>query len=190
MTVGREATGDRTSRDSVASVGRKVVLGRIVGAFGIGGWLKIESYTDPPGNILNYSMWQVGQQDAWRTVKQIGGRVTAKGVQAALENISDRTAAERLRGELIAVDRDELPAPKAGEYYWDDLLGLDAYSPSGERLGRIDAIRAMPAHPLLAIVGQRDGKRVEHLVPLVKQRLLTVDLDARRATVDWESDWL
>ena len=190
MTVGQhEAASDRALGDSAAA-GRKVVLGRIVGAFGIGGWLKIESYTDPPGNILKYAMWQLGQQSAWRAVKQIGGRVTAKGVQAELENISDRTAAERLRGELIAVDRDELPAPKAGEYYWDDLVGLDAYSPSGECLGRIDAIRAMPAHPLLAIVGQRHGKRVEHLVPLVKQRLLAVDLGARRATVDWESDWL
>lgn len=186
MTVGQQ---DNSASVHANQAGRKVVLGKIVGAFGVGGWLKIESYTDPPGNILKYPVWLVGHEGAWRSVKQIGGRVTAKGVQARVEDVRERTAAERMRSELIAVERSELPALQAGEYYWDDLLGLDAFSPSGERLGRIDDIRASPAHALLLIVGERGGKRVEHLVPLVKQRLLAVDLHARRATVDWENDW-
>lgn len=187
MTVGQP---DNSASDNASqAAGRKVVLGKIVGAFGVGGWLKVESYTDPPGNILKYPVWQVGQEGAWRALKQIGGRVTAKGVQARLADVPDRTAAERMRSALIAIERSELPALRAGEYYWDDLLGLDVFSPSGERLGRIEDIRAAPAHALLSIVGERGGKRIEHLVPLVKERLLTVDLNAHRATVDWESDW-
>jgi 16S rRNA processing protein RimM len=83
----------------------------------------------------------------------------------------------------------ELPKPAAGQYYWDDLIGLEAVSPEGELLGRIEDIRATAAHALLMIVGLRDGKRVEHLVPLVSERLLNVDLSAQRATVDWDSSW-
>jgi 16S rRNA processing protein RimM len=90
---------------------------------------------------------------------------------------------------LIAVARSELPPPQAGQYYWDDLLGLDAFSPEGELLGRIEDIRATAAHALLLIAGLRDGKRVEHLVPLVSERLLSVDLSAKRAIVDWDRTW-
>jgi ribosomal 30S subunit maturation factor RimM len=66
---------------------------------------------------------------------------------------------------------------------------LDAYSPEGELLGRIEDIRATAAHALLSIAGLHDGKRVEHLVPLVSERLLSVDLSGKRATVDWDRSW-
>jgi 16S rRNA processing protein RimM len=168
---------------------RKVVLGKIVGAFGVQGWVKVESYTDPIDNILDYPVWQLSDGEGWKPVKLLTGRVTSKGVQAQLESIADRTIAERSRGVLIAVSRSELPQPGAGEYYWDDLIGLDAYSPEGELLGRIEDIRATAAHALLSIAGLHDGKRVEHLVPLVSERLLSVDLSAKRATVDWDRSW-
>jgi 16S rRNA processing protein RimM len=170
-------------------VDRKVVLGKIVGAFGVQGWVKIESYTDPIDNILDYPVWQLSNGEGWKPSKLLTGRVTAKGVQAQLESIADRTIAERSRGVLIAVARSELPPPEAGQYYWDDLLGLEAYSPEGELLGRIEDIRATAAHALLLIAGLNGGKRVEHFVPLVSERLLSVDLSAKRATVDWDSSW-
>ena len=177
---------DLKERDSQE---RQVVLGKIVGAFGVAGWVNVQSYTDPPGNLLKYPTWRLRADQLERQVKLVAGRVTSKGVQAQLEGVTDRNQAAQLRGSLISVARGELPAPRAGEYYWDDLLGLDAYAPSGERLGRIVDIRAAPAHALLAIAGERDGRAIEHLVPLVNERLLAVDLAAHRATVDWQSDW-
>jgi 16S rRNA processing protein RimM len=171
------------------NVDRKVVLGKIVGAFGVLGWIKVESYTDPPDNILDYPVWQLSDGAGWKPAKLLDGRMTSKGVQAQLDSIPDRTVAERSRGILIAIARSELPKLKAGQYYWDDLLGLDAYSPAGELLGVITDIRAAPAHALLLIAGEHEGKKVEHWVPLVNERLLNVDLAARRATVDWDSSW-
>jgi 16S rRNA processing protein RimM len=153
------------------------------------GWVKVESYTDPIDNILDYPVWQLSDGEGWMPSKLITGRVTAKGVQAQLERIADRTTAERSRGVLIAVARSELPTPTAGQHYWDDLIGLDAYSPAGELLGVIEDIRATAAHALLLIAGTHDGKRVEHFVPLVSERLLKVDLAGKRATVDWDSSW-
>jgi 16S rRNA processing protein RimM len=180
---------DTTVANTGDDLGRKVVLGKIVGAFGVQGWVKVESYTDPIDNILDYPVWQLSDGEGWKPSKLLTGRVTSKGVQAQLESIADRTVAERSRGILIAVARSELPKPQAGQYYWDDLVGLDAYSPAGELLGRIEDIRATAAHALLLIVGLHDGKRVEHLVPLVSERLQQVDLAAGRATVDWDSSW-
>jgi 16S rRNA processing protein RimM len=178
--------------DSVAD--RKVVLGKIVGAFGVLGWVKVESYTDPIDNILDYPVWLLSDGNGsdgngWKPSKVLNGRVTSKGVQAQLASIADRTVAEQSRGILIAVARSELPKTQAGQYYWDDLIGLEVVSPEGESLGRIEEIRETAAHALLMIVGLRDGKRVEHLVPLVSERLLKVDLSAQRATVDWDSTW-
>jgi 16S rRNA processing protein RimM len=168
---------------------RKVVLGKIVGAFGVQGWVKVESYTDPIDNILDYPVWQLSDGAGWKPSKLMTGRVTSKGVQAQLDSIVDRTVAERSRGVLIAVARSELPKPAAGQHYWDDLIGLEAYTPAGGRLGTIEDIRATAAHALLMIADTHAGKRVEHLVPLVSERLLKVDLAARRATVDWDSSW-
>jgi 16S rRNA processing protein RimM len=89
--------------DSVAD--RKVVLGKIVGAFGVLGWVKVESYTDPIDNILDYPVWQLSDGtgldsngsdgNGWKPSKLLNGRVTAKGVQAQLASIADRTVAER-----------------------------------------------------------------------------------------------
>jgi 16S rRNA processing protein RimM len=188
--VARELTVANFSMAGASDdVDRKVVLGKIVGAFGVQGWVKVESYTDPIDNILDYPVWQLSDGERWKPSKLVTGRVTSKGVQAQLESIGDRTIAERSRGVLIAVARSELPPPRAGQYYWDDLIGLDAFSPEGELLGRIEDIRATAAHALLLIAGLHDGKRVEHLVPLVSERLLSVDLSARRATVDWDRTW-
>jgi 16S rRNA processing protein RimM len=175
--------------ESGKSDDRQVVLGTIVGAFGVAGWVNVQSYTDPPENLLKYAEWRLRAEQRESRLKLVTGRVTAKGVSAQLEGVTNRDQAAQLRGALISVARDSLPVPGRGEYYWDDLLGLDAYAPSGDRLGSIVDIRATPAHALLAIAGEREGRAIEHLVPLVKSRLLAVDLSARRVTIDWHSDW-
>ena len=180
------------SRDLTSPSGdadRIVVLGKITGAFGILGWVKVESYTDPLDGILEYEDWLLGNGREWRAGKAITGRLTNKGLQVQITGVADRTAAERMAGTLIGVPRNALPPPKPGEYYWDDLLGLEAFSPSGVRLGTIRDIRATTAHALLQIVHEQSGKEREHLVPLVRERLLSVDLAARRVVVDWDSAW-
>jgi len=169
-----------------------VVLGRIVGAFGVGGWVKVESFTEPLQNILRYPVWQLTLGGQTHTRKHLEGRVTAKGVQVRIEGIVDRTEAERWRSAEIGVARSELPRLKKGEYYWDDLLGLQAQSPEGAELGKIVEIRATPAHPVLLIRGDaaRAGKPVEHLVPLAPSFLKSVDLERRIVTLEWYPDWL
>jgi len=68
-------------------VNRRVVLGQVGGAFGVQGWVRIQSYTDPPANILGYSRWQLGRAGQWREVEVEDGKVTAKGVLAKLVGV-------------------------------------------------------------------------------------------------------
>jgi 16S rRNA processing protein RimM len=171
---------------------RIVVLGRIGGAFGVAGWVKIQSYTDPPGNLLKYPVWllRTTTQGSWTASRCIQGREVPQGLQAQLEGVTDRDQAAMMRGVEIGVRRSELPALPSGEFYWDDLIGLDVRSLEGEQLGRIEEITATPAHPLLRIVDVRAGRSEELLVPLVRERIKSVDLAKRCVTVDWQRDWL
>lgn len=163
---------------------RFVVLGSIGGAFGVQGWVRINSYTDPVDNILDYPVWQVGRAGKWQPVEIEEGRVTAKGVLAKLAGIDTPEDARLHVGAEIAVARSELPPAEPGEYYWSDLEGLEAVTKGGDALGRVDHFRTTPAGPVVVIRGER-----EHWVPFVKDRIVQVDLAAGRIVLDWAVDW-
>jgi len=110
--------------------------------------------------------------------------VTAKGVLAKLVGVETPEDARLATGSQIAVGREELPAAAPGEYYWSDLEGLAAFGRDGELLGRIEEFRATPAGTVVVIRGER-----QHWVPFVKERIVTVDLDAGRVVLDWAGDW-
>ncbi|HTJ19964.1 MAG TPA: ribosome maturation factor RimM [Steroidobacteraceae bacterium] len=163
---------------------RRVVLGQVGGAFGVQGWVRIQSYTDPPANILKYERWQLGRAGQWREVEVEDGKVTAKGVLAKLVGVETPEDARLATGSEIAVTREELPKPAPGEYYWSDLEGLAAFGQNDQPLGRIEEFRATPAGTVVVIRGER-----QHWVPFVKERIVSVDLDAGRVVLDWDADW-
>ena len=163
---------------------RWVVLGKIGGAFGVHGWVRITSYTDPAENILDYEGWHVRRAGQWQAIEVEDGRVTAKGVLVKLAGIETPEEARLQVGIEIAVPRSELPPTEPGEYYWSDLEGLEALTPDGELLGRVDHFRTTPGGDVVVIRGDR-----EHWIPFVKDRIVKVDLDARRIVLDWGLDW-
>ena len=97
--------------------------------------------------------------------------------------IASREDAVGLRGAELWVRRADLPPTAPGEYYFADLIGLAAVNVEGDPLGRVAEILELPAHPVLVLRGER-----ERLVPLVRERLIKVDLDAGRITLDWHRD--
>lgn len=164
---------------------RWVVLGKIGSPFGVQGWVRITSYTDPPENILDYDRWHLNRAGQWQPVEVEDGRMTAKGVQAKLAGIESPEAARLQVGVEIAVLRSDLPPTAPGEYYWSDLEGLEAVTASGESLGRLDHFRSTPGGDMAVIRGAK-----EHWVPFVKDRIVKVDLAAGRIVLDWGVDWL
>ena len=163
----------------------RVVLGRIAGPFGVRGWLKVASFTDPPAQILDYAVWRAdGPGDAVREFRPAEGRPHGKAFVVRLDGIDDRNAAVALGKPELWVDRQDLPALKKGEYYRGDLLGLEVVNLAGESLGRVDHFLDFPANPVMVVVGER-----ERWLPAGPGRLLRVDLQSRRITVDWDAEF-
>jgi 16S rRNA processing protein RimM len=165
------------------SDGSAVVLGRIGAPFGYQGWVKVNSYTDPPEGIVKYPSWELVRAGHAERRSVLEWKLAGRAVAVRLEGVGTQEAARALTGCEVRVDRSELPPTAPGEYYWHDLMGLEAANREGAPLGRVDGVLEMPAHPVLVLKGER-----ERLVPLVRERLVDVDLGAGRLTLDWHPD--
>ena len=174
-----------TQADKTESPDTLVTVGRISGVYGVKGWLRIYSHTEPRDNILNYNPWQLRLADGWRSVELLDGRPQGKGVIAYLAGCDDRDQAARWVDTEIAVRRSQLPATQAGEYYWRDLIGLRVVTLDGEELGTVDHLLETGAHDVLVVQGQR-----ERLIPYVLGDVIsTVDLAAGELRVDWDPEF-
>jgi 16S rRNA processing protein RimM len=169
----------------VAQEARKpVVLGRIAGAFGVKGWVKVFSYTDPRETILEYDSWLLKSDDAWQAVTVEEGRQHGKSVIAKLADVEDRDAAAELGDLDIAVPREALPETRAGQYYWADLEGLQVVHRDGRLLGQVGHLMATGVNDVLVVDGDHTC-----LIPfLMDEVILDVDLARGVISVDWEWD--
>lgn len=164
---------------------RRILLGRILGAFGVRGEVKIDSYTEPAKSLLKYQPWQLSHRGSEQEIDGVRGREASKGLVAALPGIEDRDAAEALKGAEIWVPRSRLPTPKPGEYYWVDLEGLAVVNREGIAFGMVSHLFDTGANDVLVVSGER-----ERLIPFVpEQYVLSVDFDTRTITVDWDADF-
>lgn len=161
-----------------------VILGRIVGLFGVRGWVKVHSYTEPRAALLDYRDWLLCRDGAWEPVEVAEGREHGKGIVVRLQGIEERDAAAELLGRDIGVDRDTLPEAEDGQYYWADLEGLTVVHVDGTELGKVAYLMATGANDVLVVDGP-----VERLIPFVPETvILDVDLAAGVIRVDWEWD--
>lgn len=159
---------------------RLVVVGRVTGIYGVRGWLRIFSYTDPPQNILRYGPWLLG--DSTQTWRVLGGAVHGRGVIAHLEGIEDREAARALAGSTISVPRDRFAEPKSGEYYWSDLIGLTVVDEQGKSLGRVEKMLETGANDVMVVVGDK-----RRLLPFVHREVVRqVDVAGGVIHVAWD----
>lgn len=163
----------------------RVAVGRISGSFGVRGWLKVYSYTDPRENIVGYSPWYLVVDGQSRQVKLLAGRAHGEGVVALIDGVNDRDAAEALTGAEIEVDRAVLGKAGRQQFYWADLQGMTVQTLTGVVLGSVDHLFETGANDVMVVVGE--GR---HLVPFLYGRVVTgVDTDRRVITVDWDPDF-
>lgn len=169
--------------------GRRVLLGRVIGAFGVRGELKLESFTDPRERILGYQPWILRDvQGREREVSGARGRGTPKGLVVRLPEVEDRDAAEALRGCELYVPRAVLPPAQDGEFYWADLEGLRVETVDGVRLGTVSHLFSTGANDVVVVRGAEDGR--ERMVPFVRPDFVrAIDLDAGTMVVDWDPDF-
>ena len=157
----------------------RILLGTITGAHGIRGEVLIRSHTEDPLAIAAYG--PLADKAGGRTFELSGVRAGAKGIIARIAGITDRNAAERLKGTDLYIERHCLPEPEDGEFYHADLIGLSVVTPEGDAVGEVVAIQNFGAGDLLEY-RPRSSKRTE-LLPFDKTFVPEVDLAAGRVTV-------
>ena len=135
---------------------KRICIGKITGAHGVKGLVKIHPFCEDPELIEQVSDFEI-------TIKSI----TAKHILADIKDINDKEAADTLRGTELFIARDQLPEIEDdGEYYIEDLIGMTAVNENGEMVGKIKAVLNFGAGELLEI-RLKNGQ--ELLVPFTDQ---------------------
>ena len=166
------------------SEAQPVLLGRIVGLFGVNGWVKVFSYTDPREAILNYDRWLLMQNDAWKDATIAEGKRHGKSIIARFDGVEDPDHAHKLIGCDIAVLREKLPVPELGTYYWADLEGMNVVHRDGTQIGKVAYLMETGSNDVLVTAGEK-----ERLIPFVADEvILDVDFANGIITVDWNWD--
>jgi 16S rRNA processing protein RimM len=176
-----------------------IELGVVGAPFGVRGWVKLRSFTDPPDRLLQHRNLQLRVGGSWVAHKieasgRSGGQLTAK-----LKGVDDRDQAGILRGARIGVPRSELPPRDDKDFYRADLIGCEVVNLAGRFLGKVQHFVETPAQVLMVVRGgaapdaggaapdEIDSQvEKEYWVPAVPLHLRRVDLAARRVVVDWD----
>ena len=192
-----------------------VELGRIVSAYGVRGWVKVQPHSSNSQVLLKSKTWWLqapvpkiglGALSLPYSVGVVACRPQGATVVAQLDAVADRDQAEALKGHTVWVPRADFPPADDNEYYWVDLIGCAFYSDAdGEptRVGVVDDVTDNGAHAILRVVLQSTpqsdaepetrldakGRPLEMLVPFVAAHILTVDLAARRIDSNWPTEF-
>lgn len=157
-----------------------VMVGEIVRPHGLAGAVKVRATTDDPQRLSlleEVKLERDGRTLGEYRVERV--QIGAGEVFVKFQSVDDRNQAETLRGASLMIPRAaRLPAP-ADQYYHFEIIGLPAYSQTGELLGEIVAIEAFPAHDVWVI---RHGQNAR-LVPAVKAFIKEVDVQNRRVVI-------
>jgi len=170
---------------SSAASQRLVLMGAILGAHGIKGDVKVKSFAAKPAAIAEYGPLTDTKHKRSFELSIVGA---AKGVLIGrIAGITDRNAAEALKGVELFVDRERLPAPDdPEEYYLADLIGLAAFDGKGAKLGEIVSVDNYGAGDLLLVVPESGEGFV---VPFAKAFVPVVDVKGRRVVLDLPADF-
>lgn len=162
-----------------------VIVGRVGTSYGVKGWVKIQSYTEPVENLLDYQPWLIKIKNEWQTVNYEDAKKHGNGLIAKLPNFETPEAVKKLANAEIAVIQEQLPTLAENDYYWKDLPGLTVVNLEGKTLGIVDHLLATGANDVVVVKGTK-----EYLIPfLLPQFIKEIDLTKKMMIVDWDEDF-
>ena len=173
-----------------------VEVGRVAEAWGIKGWFKVLPYSGDPEALLTSKRWFMLPTE--KGVKTFDGvaQLSVKEIKshsgslvACATDVVDRTAAEALRGARIFISRSHFPASAIDEFYWVDLIGLEVVNRESEPMGVVRELMSTGPQTVLVLEYLHEGKALERMIPFVSVYVDSVDLQARRIVVDWQTDY-
>lgn len=183
-----------TTLAETANNNEKILLGHVSGLFGVKGWVKVFSYTDPREQITQYKKWYLGSHPS-RLIELEQGQAHKQGVIAKLAGIDDRDTAAKLVEQDIWVDKSDLPELSENEYYWHDLIGCTVLDGADRVIGKVHDLIETGANDVLVVVASTGSDKTvknkrEHLIPyILGQVIKSIDLDKQQIHVEWDLDY-
>ena len=159
-----------------------MVLGRIGAPYGVHGMVRVQTFSEDVSRLGDFTEWWVGVSEAYRSIKVKETRIHSGNLLALLDNVTTPEQALTLKGQWIAIPREQLGPTNPGEYYQSDLIGLRVTNRQDEKLGIITAVLENGAQLVLEI---KEGLLV-HLIPFVEVFIDQVDIENQCLKVDWE----
>ena len=159
---------------------RLILVGRVAGAFGVRGEVRVSAYTEDPLALVRYRT--LLREDGSVALTLQAGRAVKGAVVARADELTSKEAADALRGLRLYVAREALPAPgDADEFYLADLIGLAAHTADGASFGRVKAVHNFKAGDILEI--EPGAGRPSRLIPFTREAVPQIDLAQGRLTV-------
>jgi 16S rRNA processing protein RimM len=176
-----------------------VEVGRVIGAWGVKGGIKVKAFAAAPQALFSTKRWYLaapespgprpaGTQPYPLLLRVTQAREQADAVVATVQDIDDRDAAEALKGARVFVPRASFPTPDEGEFYWVDLIGMAVANREGVQLGIVAGLIETGPHCVLRVQPEA-ADADEVLVPFVDAYVDRVDQPGRLITVDWQADY-
>ena len=181
-----------------------IEVGRVLGAWGIKGGIRVQPFSKDPEALLSAKHWfirppeglgaKLGVLSFPRLLRVTHSKIHGDSVVATAQQLPDRNAAEAMQGARIFISRSNCPRAGDGEFYWIDLIGLAVVNRQGEALGTVTDLIDTGAHSVLRLrrpdaVEGASLEASERLIPFVAAFIVDVSLAQRLITVDWGLDF-
>ena len=163
---------------------KKLLVGKINGFFGLQGWVKLLSFTEPRKNILTYHPWYFLEDGQYKEVEVTNGREQSKTIVAHIKNVDNRDQSQKFIGQDIYIDKEQLPQLKPGEYYWYEMIGFEVVNQNNEKLGIVDYFVETGSNNVLVTKGKK-----EHWIPYIEPFLISTNPETKQITVDWDQNF-
>lgn len=180
--------------DAPARPDDAVEVGRILGAWGVKGGIKVKPFSTEPQALFSSKRWFVQASEAKPgqqvppLLRVVQAREQNESVVATVQEINDRDSAQALAGARIFVARSSFPTPDNDEFYWVDLIGLQVLEQGGQPLGCVVGLIETGPHCVLRIQPAA-ADAAEVLIPFVDAYVGRVDLAGRTIHVEWQPDY-
>lgn len=168
-----------------------VELGKLVGVWGVKGWVKLHSYTRNRADISQYKTWYLqkpGSKGDPTPIKVLNCREQGQGMVVQFDDVNDRDQAMAMSGQMIFVKQSDLPKLPDGEFYWQQLIGLTVKNET-VTIGKVSSILETGANDVLVCKNVKEGK-ADVLIPYNNDVVLDIELEEGIILVDWDPDFL
>ncbi|MBT3826773.1 MAG: ribosome maturation factor RimM [Nitrosomonadales bacterium] len=162
-----------------------LVMGQLVGSFGIKGWLKVKVFTEKVETLEDYKEWFISSDEKnWSKIRVENVKINQNRMMVKFEEIDDRTSADGYRKYWVGILKESLPKLDGNEFYWNDLIGCEVQNINGFLFGTVSGFIETGANDVLVVEGEK-----QRLIPYTKMTVKKIELKRQQIIVDWDESF-